>query len=97
MGFSSSSWTQHPTAALAVKWMSFYCWHVLYSGLLPPVHRYPLVKDLRKMLEDAWEKPILPLQNLDFKSSSTSCLKSKGAEQQTGMLPPAAPAGTGAA
>jgi len=59
--------------------------------------RYPLVKDLRKMLEDAWEKPILPLQNLDFKSSNTSCLKSKGAEQQTGMLPPAAPAGTGAA
>jgi hypothetical protein len=48
------------------------------------------------MLEDAWQKPILPLENLEFKSSSTSCLKSKGAEQGK-MLPPAAPAGTGAA
>ena len=62
-----------------------------WSGLLGC--RYPLVNDLRKMLEDAWSSPILPVTSLE--SSGTSCLKSRGAE---GRLPgPATPAGTGAA
>ncbi|WIA31174.1 hypothetical protein OEZ86_001181 [Tetradesmus obliquus] len=42
--------------------------------------RYPLVKDLRKMLEDAWSKPILDIvakEGLEFVSPASSCLKSR--------------------
>jgi hypothetical protein len=39
--------------------------------------RYPLVKDLRKMFEDAWAAPILPLDGLHFVSPASSCLKSR--------------------
>jgi acetaldehyde dehydrogenase / alcohol dehydrogenase len=63
--------------------------------------RYPLVKDLRKMLEDAWTAPILPLNTLSWTSSGVSCLKSRGAtESRTDSQPlpgPSTPAGTGAA
>lgn len=51
--------------------------------------RYPLVKDLRKIFEDAWDKPILPLTNLEFTSPASSCLKSR-------LEKPHFPAGFGA-
>lgn len=51
--------------------------------------RYPLVKDLRKIFEDAWDKPILPLTNLEFTSPASSCLKSR-------LEKPHFPAGYGA-
>lgn len=35
------------------------------------------VKDLRKMFEEAWDKPILPITNLEFESPASSCLKSR--------------------
>jgi acetaldehyde dehydrogenase/alcohol dehydrogenase len=52
--------------------------------------RYPLVKDLRKMFEDAWDKPVLPLSDLEFVSPASSCLKSR-------LEAPHFPAGLGAA
>lgn len=53
--------------------------------------RYPLVKDLRKILEDAWDTPVTQLtaQGLEFVSPSSSCLKSK-------LSLPNFPAGQGA-
>jgi hypothetical protein len=41
------------------------------------------------MLEEAWDKPILPLSTLEFTSPSSSCLKSR-------LEKPNFPAGTGA-
>jgi hypothetical protein len=50
-----------------------------------------LVKDLRKMLEEAYEHPILPLteKGLEFQSPASSCLKSR-------LEKPHQPAGFGA-
>uniref|UniRef100_A0A383WDX6 Uncharacterized protein n=1 Tax=Tetradesmus obliquus TaxID=3088 RepID=A0A383WDX6_TETOB len=39
--------------------------------------RYPLVKDLRQMLEDAYLRPVLPVASLEFASPQQSCLKSR--------------------
>mgnify|MGYP001810301280 CR=1 FL=1 len=80
---SFSSFLSSPSAALDMSYQAFddQC-----TGANP---RYPLVKDLRKMFEDAWSKPILPLTNLDFVSSSSSCLKSR-------LEKPHFPAGLGA-
>jgi hypothetical protein len=50
------------------------------------------VKDLRKMLEDAWSKPILSIvekEGLEFVSPASSCLKSR-------LDKPHFPAGLGA-
>lgn len=55
------------------------------------VCRYPLVKDLRKMLEDAWATPILDIvqeEGLEFVSPASSCLKSR-------LAKPHFPAGLG--